>query len=160
MDLLSLPLESARGAKRWIERVLDIEAEYTVIDCPPHLQAVTEAAIGIADIVVVPVTASGADLIATAKALELVREARTKRHNGAPKCVLVPSRIDFRTSAGREIGDALKQLGEPVGPAIRQRTAFVDSFTAGQWIGDYAGRGPASEEIAGLARFIRGRLRR
>ncbi|MHA1567179.1 MAG: AAA family ATPase [Alphaproteobacteria bacterium] len=160
VDLLVMPLESARGARRWIERVLAIDTEFTVIDCPPHLQAVTEAAIGIADMVVVPVTASGADLIATAKALELVRKARAKRSNGAPKCVLVPSKIDFRTSAGREIGAALKQLGEPVGPAIRQRTAFVDSFTAGQWIGDYAGRGPAAKEIAALVKFIRGRLRR
>ncbi len=160
VTLLAMPLESARGARRWIERVLDIETEFTVIDCPPHLQAVTEAAIGIADLVVVPVTASGADLIATAKALELVRKARTKRMNGAPKCVLVPSKIDYRTSAGREIGDALKQLGEPVGPAIRQRTAFVDSFTAGQWIGDYAGRGPAKKEIEALAKYVRGRLRR
>ncbi len=169
VELITLPLENARGARRWIDRVLDIEADFTVIDCPPHLRAVTEAAIGIADVVVVPVTASGADLIATTRALELVRKARATRPSGArrdaagegasPRCVLVPSKIDVRTSAGREIGEALGQLGEPVGPAVRQRTAFVDSFTAGQWIGDYAKRSPARREIAALAKFIEERLR-
>lgn len=171
VELITLALENSRGARRWIGRVLDIDADYAVIDCPPHLRAVTEAAIGIADVVVVPVTASGADLIATTRALELVHKARaTRPGSGAgrgkarsgremPQCVLVPSKIDVRTSAGREIGDALKQLGEPVGPAVRQRTAFVDSFTAGQWIGDYAQRSPARREIAALTKFIEERLR-
>ena len=154
VDHNHLPLERAQGARHWIRRVLAKDVEYIVIDCPPHLQAVTEAAVGIADIVIVPVTASGADLIATARAVELVHLARRKRRNGAPDCLLIPSKVDVRTLAGREITEALTQLGEPIGPTVRQRTAFVDSFSTGQWIGDYARRSAAREDIAALGEAV------
>ncbi len=149
-----MPLDGAQGVRRWIRRVLAKEVDLIVIDCPPHLQAVTEAAVGIADIVIIPVTASGADLIATARAVELVHLARRKRRNGAPDCILIPSKIDVRTLAGREITDALTQLGEPIGPMVRQRTAFVDSFSTGQWIGEYARRSAARDDIAALGEAV------
>ena len=158
IDHNHLPLEKASGVRHWIRRVLAKEVDYIVIDCPPHLQAVTEAAVGIADLVVIPVTASGADLIATARAVELVHMARRKRKNGAPGCLLVPSKIDVRTLAGREITEALTQLGEPIGPTVRQRTAFVDSFSSGQWIGDYAHRSAARQDIAALGQAVLTRL--
>ncbi len=158
IDHNHLPLEKANGVRHWIRRVLSKEVEYIVIDCPPHLHAVTEAAVGIADMVVIPVTASGADLIATASAVSLVHMARSKRRNGAPDCLLIPSKVDVRTLAGREISDALVQLGENIGPTIRQRTAFVDSFSTGQWIGDYARRSPAREDIAALGEAVLARV--
>ena len=154
IDHNHLPLENASGVRYWIRRVLAKDVDYIVIDCPPHLQAVTEAAVGIADLVVIPVTASGADLIATARAVELVHLARRKRKNGAPDCLLIPSKIDVRTLAGREITDALAQLGEPIGPTVRQRTAFVDSFSSGQWIGAYAHRSAARQDIAALGEAV------
>ena len=101
-----------------------------------------------------PVTPSGADLAATARALDMVREAREVRGAGRPLALVVPSRVDGRTSAGREIRAALRQFKEPIGPAIGQRTAFVDAFTAGQWIGDYAPGSKAHNEILALARRV------
>ena len=159
IDHNHLPLEKVNGVRHWIRRVLAIEVNYVVIDCPPHLHAVTEAAVGIADLVVIPVTASGADLIATARAVELVHLARRKRKNGAPDCLLIPSKVDVRTLAGREITDALAQLGETVGPTVRQRTAFVDCFSSGQWIGEYARRSAARDDIAALGEAVLARLR-
>ena len=158
IDHNHLPLEGEQGVRQWIRRVLAKEVDYIVIDCPPHLQAVTEAAVGIADIVVIPVTASGADLIATARAVELVHLARRKRRNGAPDCILIPSKVDVRTLAGREITEALAQLGEPIGPMVKQRTAFVDSFSTGQWIGEYAKRSAARADIAALGQAILTRI--
>jgi chromosome partitioning protein len=52
----------------------------------------------------------------------------------------VPSKVDRRTAVGREIEATLHKMGEPVGPAIGARAAFVDSATAGAWIGAYAAR--------------------
>ncbi len=35
----ALPLESPRAAERWIARVLGLDADMIVIDCPPHIGA-------------------------------------------------------------------------------------------------------------------------
>jgi len=68
---------------------------------------------------------------------------------------MIPSRVDSRTRAGQEIATALKRFGEPVGPVVHQRTAFVDAFSAGQWIGDYAPTSTAHDDISSLATAVR-----
>ena len=140
----AMPLE--RAARRWIDTVLGIDAGVLVIDRPPHLSAVAEAVVGVADLVVVPCGASAADISATAKTLDLVRRAREVR-GGPPAALLVPSRIDRRTSAGRAIEAALGEFGEPIGPVIGQRAAHADALGAGEWIGTYAPRSPALAEV-------------
>jgi len=152
----AMPLENQRDADRWIRRVIALrnEVDLVIIDLPPHIGAATEAALVIADLFIVPVTASGADILATEKALTLLKEARRVRGDGKPACLVVPSKVDRRTAAGREVEEALKQLGEPVTPAICQRTAFVDSFSAGEWIGDFAPESLAATEIETLAESV------
>ena len=156
----AMPFETARDVKRWAPKVLEIDADYVVIDCPPHVGGATEAAVGIADLVLIPVTASGADLAATLKALNLVHELRNARDDGGPACIMVPSKIDTRTALGREIGEVLEQLGERVGPAVHQRVAFVESFGQGVWIGDYEPGGPAYEDIEALGAAVKMVLKR
>ena len=156
----AMPFETARDVKRWAPKVLEIDADYVVIDCPPHVGGATEAAVGIADLVLIPVTASGADLAATLKALELVHQMREAREDEGPACIVVPSKIDSRTALGREIADVLEQLGERVGPAVHQRVAFVESFGQGLWIGDYEPNGPAYEDIEALASSVKKALKR
>ena len=149
-----LPLVGdARATDRWASRVLAIAADYVVLDAPPHVGAATKAIIGIADLVVVPVSASPADLWATIPAVQLVRTVRASRAKG-PGCLLVPSRVDSRTTAGREIEEALQKLGEPVGPIVHQRAAFVDALTVGKWIGDYAAHSDAHQDIAALGKRV------
>lgn len=155
----SLPLDQHRESARWIERVLSIVADSVIVDCPPHAGAATEAAVGVADLVLIPVFSSGADLRATVQALDLVRAARTSRQGRGPDCLLVPSRIDRRTLVGREIESALKQFGEPIGPAVHQRSAFIDAFTESQVIGDYAPGSAAHDDITALAQAVTRRLK-
>ena len=152
----AMPLE--RAARRWIDTVLGIDADIVVIDSPPHLSAVAEAVVGVADLVLVPCGASAADISATAKTLDLVHRAREIR-GGPPAALLVPSRIDKRTSAGREIETALAEFGEPVGPVIGQRAAFADALGAGEWIGTYAPRSTGLAEIEALAATVERMLR-
>lgn len=151
----ALPIEDDTEAERWLGRVAMLAggADLLVIDCPPHIGTATAAALIVADLVLVPVTASAADLLATDKALDLVRRARQERGGSAPACLLVPSRIDRRTAAGRDFAEALGELGEPIGPAIGQRSAFVDSFLS--WVGEYAPASRAHDEIEALADKIR-----
>ena len=155
----SVDFRPLKHPKEWIDHVLSIDAACVIVDCPPSVGAVTQAATGVSDLVLIPIFSSVADLRATVRALELVELARAGRKNGAPLCLLVPSRIDRRTMVGREIESALKQFGEPIGPAIHQRSAFIDSCTEGRWIGDYAPASAAHEDVKALAAAVRRRLK-
>jgi chromosome partitioning protein len=154
IECTALPLEDAADAAAWMRQVTTFPADLVVIDLPPQNGAATAAALILADLLLVPVAPSGVDLRAAAKALELLREARAERGDGKPAALLVPSRVDRRTAAGKEIEAALHELQEPVGPAIGARAAFVDSATAGGWIGAYAPRSTGHQEIATLAAVV------
>ena len=150
----ALPMQQGRGAvEAWIGALMQLkgEADLTVVDLPPNLGDITAAALTVADLMLIPVTPSGMDLRATEQALQLLRRAREVRKDGKPLCLLVPSRVDRRTAAGREIEAVLSDFGEPVAPAVVQRSAHVDAFSAGEWIGDYAPRSAGHTEIEALA---------
>lgn len=153
------PLENDEDGERLVRTVAARNERYVVLDAPAHVKVAALAAGKIADLVLVPVTASGVDLVATQAVVDLIRTARELRHGGAPKCLIVPSKIDRRTDAGRRIDEQVRQFGEPVGPAIHQRTAFIEAFGAGQWIGDYAPQSPAHFDIAALAMAVKRTLR-
>jgi chromosome partitioning protein len=153
-----MPLETEEDGQRLVSVVAARQDQFVVVDAPAHVKAATLAAGKIADLVLAPVTASGIDLIATTSAIELIRAARSAR-GGAPKCLIVPSKIDRRTDAGRRIEEQLRSFGEPVGPAIHQRTAFVEAFGAGKWIGDFAPQSPAHYDISSLAIAVKRTLR-
>jgi chromosome partitioning protein len=151
------PIVLRDGAtKPWIEAVLALRAAHdlVVIDCPPSLDATATAALTLADLAVAPVTPSGMDLKATARAMELVQQARKARRGDKPLVLLVPSKVDRRTASGREVEAVLSDFSEPVAPAVAQRAAHVDAFTAGQWIGAYAPRSAAHTEIEALAALV------
>ena len=57
------------NVEAWITDALNTDATYIVIDLPPMLGDATAAALAIADLAVIPVTASGADLKATNRAI-------------------------------------------------------------------------------------------
>ena len=146
---------TVRGVTPWIEAVLKIEARHVIIDLPPMLGDATAAALAICDLAVIPVSPSGADIRATNRAIELVKEARAIRNDGKPAVLLVPSKVDRRTAAGAEIEAVLHDYGEPVGPSVSQRIAHADAFTAGQWIGDYAKGSTGHGEIKALASVVK-----
>lgn len=100
----SMPLDDEGKAGQWMRELLAIEAEIVMIDLPPHIGATTTAALMLADVFVIPTTPSLVDLRATQRALDLLADARKERgDNSKPACLLVPSRVDKRTGAGREI---------------------------------------------------------
>lgn len=151
-EVIEKPLTGDNVAA-WIADVADkAEAfDQVMIDLPPMLGEATAAALAICDLAVVPVSPSGADIRATNRAVELIRDAREARGDDKPQALLVPSKVDRRTAAGAEIEAVLHDYGEPVGPGISQRIAHADAFTAGQWIGDYAPGTAGHSEIKALA---------
>jgi chromosome partitioning protein len=154
-----MPLENDEDGERLVRAATARSERYVVLDAPAHVTAATLAAGKIADLVLIPVTASGIDLVATQAAVELVREARRIRRSGSPQCLIVPSKIDRRTDAGRQIDQKLQSFREPVGPAVHQKIAFVEAFGAGQWIGEYAPQSAAHYDIASLAIAVKRSLR-
>src|SRR5690348_3370622 len=92
-----MPLENDEDGERLIRAVAPRSAQYVVLDAPAHVEAATQAAGKIADLVLIPVTASGVDLVATRAAVDLIRQVRAGRRGAGPKCLIVPSKIDRRT---------------------------------------------------------------
>lgn len=148
------PLSSPGDVPAWSKGIRSLQAEYIVLDSPPHLDAALGGVIGLSDIAVMPCGPSGLDLIATAETVALVREIRTARKDGRPIVTLVPNRVDLRTSAGRQLVGALGELGEDVAPAIHARTALADAFNMGAWVGDYAPHSAAHLEVFALTDHI------
>lgn len=158
--VLHYPLEHARETQAWSRSVRAVDADLLVLDAPPHLNEALGGVIGLSDLVVIPCAPSGLDLIATGEAVGLVRQVRAERGDGRPHILLVPNRVDRRTTSGRDLAAALKDIGEPVGPDVGQRTAFSDAFNAGQWVGAYAPHSRAHQDIVGLAQRVRSMLRK
>lgn len=147
------------GTASWASEVTGLAADIVIVDAPPQAGDIARAIIDVTDLVLIPALASTADIMATGRALALVRNARERRQDKGPKALLVPSRVDRRTAAGREIEAVLHEFGEPVAPMVRQRTAFVDCFSAGRWIGAYARNSDAHTDIQALAAVVRRMLK-
>ena len=153
-EVVPMPL-GERDPSGWIAAVMDRPEKWRIVDLPPMLGAATGAALATCELAVIPVTPSGADLKATAGALDLVRRARAVRGGFLPAALLVPSKVDRRTAAGAEVEAVLHDYGEPVGPVIGQRIAHVDAFTSGQWIGSFAPGTAAHGEVKALAAVVK-----
>jgi chromosome partitioning protein len=159
MAVKPLPLtdDTPTGRRAWLAGVVGLKADaaFTVIDLQPSLGAATAASLLIADLVVVPVTPSGLDIRATNSTMAALRDARKSRKSDKPACLMIPSRVDRRSASGKEIEAVLSDFGEPVGPAIIQRAAMSDAFSAGLSIMDYAPRSAGAVEIETLTALIR-----
>jgi chromosome partitioning protein len=136
----------------WADRLFRLAARYAriVIDMPPQLDQGVEAALFLADAIILPVTPSAIDLRATARTLQRVQRVQRTRSQ-RPVCLLVPNRVDHRTAAGRTLQGALRDLDVHVAPPISQRSGHTSAFAARQWIGAHAPGTPAFREMAAVA---------
>lgn len=148
-----LPVTSDK-LKPWVERVRAIKADLLILDCPPHLDAALGAALGLADLAILPCGPSGLDMMAMGEVLGVIRAARQHRSGGKPAALVVPNRVDRRTAEGREIVDELAKLGEPVGPSLAYRSAFVRAFNTGDTVGTFASGSAADFEVKALADVV------
>jgi chromosome partitioning protein len=161
LDLLSLSLRDTAGDALWTDRIIGQRRrqDLVVIDLPPQMGDCFEAALRIADLLIVPLTLSEVDLHATAQALAVLHRVQSVR-KGPPACLLVPSKVDRRTAVGRQARNALVTLGWQVGPALGQRAAHSDAFKAARWIGAHAPGTAAHLEVHALIRAVEDQLAR
>ena len=151
MDVHHMSLDDDESVVDWSHNVRELETDLVFLDSPPHLDSALGGVIGISDIVLVPCSPSGLDLVATAETISLIREVRDLRDDGGPAILIVPNRVDKRTASGRELMVVLKDMNEQVANGLGARMAFSDAFNAGQWVGDFARHRTAHREIRVLA---------
>jgi chromosome partitioning protein len=161
LEVAARPLSAEVGSDPWQAEMCARREHYgrVVIDLPPQKGETFQAALQIADLLIVPVTPSAVDLHATAQALAVLHQIRGAR-GGRPACLLVPSKVDRRLAHGRKASASLQKLGCEVGIALAQRASHIDAFSASTWIGAHAPDTPAHEDICILAQQVEERLSR
>jgi chromosome partitioning protein len=161
LEVVARPLSASLGSEPWQAEMCARRHHYSriVIDLPPQKGEAFQAALRIADLLIVPVTPSAVDLHATAQALAVLHRMREAR-DGRPACLLVPSKVDRRLAQGRKAGALMEKLGCEVGTALAQRASHVEAFSAAAWIGAHAEGTPAHEDICTLAYEVEDQLRR
>jgi chromosome partitioning protein len=128
--------------------------DYVIVDCPPSVGSLVPAsALLVSDLVLVPVTLSPADLLATQGMRELIERAQVT--NEGLKAYLVPNRVQ-RTSVAAQVREVLETLGLPVtSSSLGLRTAFQEACGAGVTVAALgASAKTAADEVGALTTEI------
>lgn len=155
VKVVSMPIEDER---EWIGKVRSAQADVVVVDTPPQIALTLTVPAALARLVLLPCAPSGLDLAALTQAAATLRGLKARGLDFV--MAAVPTRVDSRTAASREIGEALKGQGLRIAPGLSSRIAFADAFNSGEWIGSYASGSPGHAEAMALARFVDKTLRR
>ena len=149
------PTEDPKDIRRWIERMQLVreEVDYVVVDGPSHFGPALERIVRICDLVIVPCAV--ADPVNLLPMTDLIKEARSLRSAGGPKCLFVPMCANVGIVAENELATALLKFGESVGPVVHQSVDFVKALNAGKWIGTFAPDSPAYGDIKALTTSVR-----
>ncbi|MCK8785245.1 ParA family protein [Roseomonas sp. NAR14] len=119
--------------------------DVVMLDTPPHSETDTRLAIRAADLVLVPLQPSPADLWATDAMLELALAEKRP-------AVLLLNRVPATGKLRAEIGAELKQRGLAVMPVeLGNRTAYASAFLHGLGVAEASPRSAAATEMAELA---------
>jgi chromosome partitioning protein len=125
-----------------------------LLDTPPHDDTDARIAIRAADLVLVPLQPSPADLWATGATLDL---AKAERRPVAVALNRVPAQGKLAGQVAEALrGQGLTLLDAPLG----NRSGFATAFAAGLGVTEAAPRSLAAEEVRALAAALRGLARR
>ncbi len=119
--------------------------DLVLLDTPPHAETDAKVAIRAADLVLVPLQPSPADLWAMDATLELATSERRR-------AALVLNRVPATGRLPQEVAAELRRRGLPLlEPVLGNRTGFVTAFAAGLGVTEHAPRSAAAEEVRALA---------
>lgn len=121
-----------------------------LLDTPPHDDTDARIAIRAADLVLVPLQPSPADLWATGATLDLAKAEKRR-------VAVVMNRVPAQGRLAEEVGAALRGNGiRLMDQALGNRAAFASAFAAGLGVTEAAPRSLAAGEIRALAAALRG----
>jgi chromosome partitioning protein len=125
--------------------------ELVVIDTPPAITTAIRTVIAVADLVLIPVRPSPADLWAVGATLNLCVE------EGRPFVFVLSQATKGATITAQAVA-ALSEHGVVATSLIHNRVSLAGAFTSGQVVQELDPRGQGAQEIAGLLAFVRTRL--
>ncbi len=132
-----------------LEALTKAGGDLAILDCPPVHRDIADAAIGAADLVLIPTRPEAFDLRATTQTIRLVQGL-----NKRPSVVLT-----FCPPAGAEVMQAreiIAKLGAELVPvAMHQRKAYARAQQEGQTAQEYEPDGKAAGEIQQLYDYSR-----
>ena len=123
-------------------------AAYCFIDTAPTISDQTAAIINLADLILIPVRPSPADLWSVSETVELVKSA------GKPFLFVITQAKAQATITAQTIA-ALSQHGRVAQSFIADRIPYAAAMTGGHTAPELAAKSSAAEEIAGLWRDIK-----
>lgn len=126
------------------------EADVVLLDTAPHDDTDARVAVRSADLVLVPLQPSAADLWSMDATLDLAKKE-------GRRVMLVLNRAPASGRLLDQVRAAIAERGLPLSPAIiGNRTAFAQAFMAGLGAVEAAPKGVAAEEMRALAAALRG----
>ncbi|MCU7878965.1 MAG: AAA family ATPase [Candidatus Thiodiazotropha sp. (ex Lucinoma borealis)] len=132
---------------------LATEYDYTLIDAPPHAEAISRSCIIASDLVIMPIEPSGLSTWASDVTVKQVEQARDYKET--LKCGFVVSRKIGNTVIGRQVREMVENTGMRVFDAdIENRVAFAESMTMGQNIFEWNADKKATAEIITLTKEL------
>lgn len=129
--------------------------DHVVVDGPPRAEKIDRSAIMAAEVVLIPVQPSSADVWAAETTIKLMEEARTFRPDLV--AVLVVNRKIPNTILGVAVLDLLREFSvKTLQSTVGQRVIFAESLGRGGSVVEDAPHGAAAEEIRALIEELRG----
>lgn len=131
-----------------IDRIAE-DYDDVIIDGPPRVTDLARSIILAADTVIIPLQPSPMDVWAAAETVDLIKEAQNYKPN--LKCFLSINRKIINTAIGRDVREALSELGVPVLKSdIAQRVLFAESASEGSTVASV----PDSKASKEVRRFV------
>jgi chromosome partitioning protein len=150
------PLFAAVDVGRLTEHMTALQREgvnLVVLDTPPALLDTIRAAIGVADVVLIPARPSPHDLRAVGVIVEMAEAASTP-------FAFVVNGATPRTTIALQAVQALAQHG-PVAPVIlHQRIDFAGSMVDGRTVGEVNPSSRSAQEITDLWKYVYTQIRK
>ena len=142
---------SLDGLAGKIEALDGAGASYLLIDTAPSVGAVNAELFALADLVLIPLNPTPADLRALVKGLPLVRQS------GTPfQFVLTRVRPNLRNNDGTAV--ALDALGLVLNTRMHERVIYAETFAHGKTAIETDAKGVAAQEVRDLWTELKGKL--
>ena len=127
--------------------------KHTVIDAPPAFDEIIRSILMASSLAIVPIGPSQLDIWSSVDMIDLLKQAR--KVNGRLRGRLLVCKKIIGTNLSREIREALQRYRIGIFKSeLGLRVAYVEAFTSGMSVLQYAPGGKAAREIRALASEI------